>query len=138
YQQYLVEKPDAPEAGELQGRIGVLRSRVVVTTIKLPVEPPLPKRPFRSAGIGVLVGALVLAGIGGVLVGTVDGDFKDLEATCGRKQCGPSDWSSLKARADAGYAMFALAGAAAIADVTLWALDHRQVQLMPAGLRVRF
>jgi hypothetical protein len=82
---------------------------------------------------------VVLAGIGGVLVGTVNSGFQDLEQTCTLRQCVPSDWAPLQTRANAGYALFALAGAAAITDAILWYVDHtrhpaRQARITPMGV----
>jgi tetratricopeptide (TPR) repeat protein len=142
YQQYLQERPDAPDAAELQKRIGVLRARNA-TTRTAPPPPPPRKSPLHTAALSVLAGTVMLAGIGGVLVGTVDGGFQDLQRTCTFKQCGPSDWASLQARAYAGYALLGIAGAAAVSDAVLWWIDFRrgkgttQAKWSPSGLGVR-
>jgi tetratricopeptide (TPR) repeat protein len=143
YERYLGAKPDAPDASELRGRIQVLRGRVKQPQSETPprteTQPPAspPSRPLRSGGIGAMVATLVLAGVGGALVGTVGPDYQRLESTCSSRQCISADWRGLEARADAGYALLGLAGAAAVAGIALFVADakHRPAQawIAPAG-----
>jgi tetratricopeptide (TPR) repeat protein len=160
YEKYLQELPGAPDAAELQKRIGVLRARnattrttavpmatkpTTTTPVPAPTIPaPAPKKsPLHTAALSFLAGTVILGGIAGVLVGTVDGGFQDLQQTCTLKQCRPSDWASLQARANAGYALVGIAGAAALTDVVLWMIDYRrgkattQAKWLPSGLGVR-
>ena len=81
---------------------------------------PSSRRRFLAPGI-VAGGALVLAVVGAGLVGSVKVDYDRLASgpgTC--RPCSDDQVGPLKARAYAGYALFAVAGAAAIIDVVLW------------------
>jgi tetratricopeptide (TPR) repeat protein len=142
YERYLAAKPDAQDASDLRGRIEVLRARVhKPAPASAPMEPPAPasspSRPLRSGAIGALVATLVLAGVGGALVGTVGPDYHRLEGTCSSRQCTSADWGGLEARADAGYALLGLAGAAAVTGIALFVADAKHAPahawIAPAG-----
>jgi tetratricopeptide (TPR) repeat protein len=85
---------------------------------------PPPRHRLRPAAIavaGVAVAAL-LAGAGAY--GVASRDYGDLySTTCVSHLCTPNDWSGAQTAANAGYGLFAAAGAAAAADVVLWILQ---------------
>jgi tetratricopeptide (TPR) repeat protein len=142
YQRYLDRAPDAEDADEVRTRIAILKQRLRerAPAVANPVESePFPNRPalaprsveprtngVRAAAWAVGGVALALGITGAVLVGTVAPDFDDLQSACRIRRCSSSDWSALEARANAGYALLGLAGAAAIADVILWSVDGRR------------
>jgi hypothetical protein len=61
--------------------------------------------------------------IGASLVGTVATDLNQLKQAGCARPCREID--DLKARANAGYALFAFAGAAAMVDIVLWVVASR-------------
>jgi tetratricopeptide (TPR) repeat protein len=130
YERYLAARPDAPDAAEMRARIEVLRARVTplkpVEAPKPPPPPPRRNRALRGAAIGVAIGAVVLVVVGAALISTVSNDYELLEGRCSFRQCGPSDWAGLPEKANASYALFGLAGAAAATDVVLWVMESRQ------------
>jgi hypothetical protein len=96
-----------------------------------PVEEKAPqgsKALFGAAlGVGVLAVASVV--VGGVLLGLYGSDFHAQEAACGDlsghvANCPTSVTDPLKndARPPAGYALLGIGGAAAVADIALWAV----------------
>jgi hypothetical protein len=91
---------------------------------KLVVTRPEPRHRLRPAAIaiaGVAVAAL-LAGAGAY--GVASREYSDLySTTCVSRPCTPTDWSGAQTAANAGYGLFAVAGAAAAADVVLWILQ---------------
>ncbi len=140
YRRYLAAAPDGPNVASVRARIAVL-------------EPPAPAPPAEAASAGagrrrlivpIVVGgaALVTAVVGAALVGSVAPDYDRLQKSC-MGACMPSQWSGLEARANAGYALWGVAGAAALADGVLWYLAFRhpsgaRAQLSPSGATVRF
>ncbi len=64
------------------------------------------------------VGALLVAGVGAVLVGSGLAPLGALSSIDCPSPCGTRH--SLELRADVGYALFGIAGAAAIVDAVLW------------------
>src|SRR5260370_444573 len=56
-------------------------------------------------------------------VGSVGSDLEARRVDCRMRQWVPADWADLERRLDAGYALLAIGGAAAVADVVLWVLD---------------
>jgi tetratricopeptide (TPR) repeat protein len=119
------------ERDELRARIVTLRERAQPARENRPIASAtdvpstraavaLERRRLRLGAtlVGVATGLTAIAGT--TLVGTVGPEYKQLESTCRQRACGPSDIAGLRARLDAGYALWAVAGAAAIADVALW------------------
>ena len=95
-----------------------------------PLTTPPPKQGHSPSLVAPLVVgalALVAAAAGTALVVTVAPDYNALASGPGRCQrpCDPSLIDPLKTRADLGYALFGLAGAAAATDVVLWVLALR-------------
>src|SRR5205823_732374 len=76
------------------------------------------------APLAVGAAALTTAIVGSALVGSVGPDYDRLKMECAG-MCAPSRWSGLEARANAGYALWGVAGALAIADVVLWVVELR-------------
>jgi tetratricopeptide (TPR) repeat protein len=127
------------ERAELQARIAVLRGRVerARTSVAAAAPSPAPPGPLVDhgrarlrLGAGLVAGAAAAAAIAGTtLVLTVGPDYKRLETTCRLRPCGAADTAGLRARLDAGYALWAVAGAAAVTDVVLWVIAARRPSL---------
>lgn len=87
-------------------------------------------------------GALAAGAAGAGLVGSVAPDYAALDSgptSC--RPCSASRYSGLQARADAGYALLAVAGALAVTDVILWvwkARHHAPSPVATAGSGIRF
>jgi hypothetical protein len=140
FERYLAAQPDVPEAPEIRQRIATLRARVTPPPPAAPA-PSRPRRSLRAPAIALLVVAVALAATGAGLVGSVAPELSSLREQCRLRPCGPADWSGLETRAHAGYALFGVAGAVAVADVVLWALDARAAkptQSASLGLAVSF
>jgi tetratricopeptide (TPR) repeat protein len=124
------------ERDELRARIVVLRNRAQPAP-ESNATPTATNQPATRANIDtgrarlrlsatlLSAGAGLTAIAGTTLVLTVGPEYKQLENTCRQRPCGPSDTAGLRARLDAGYALWAVAGASAIADVVLWILATR-------------
>jgi tetratricopeptide (TPR) repeat protein len=119
YRRYLAAAPDGPNVTAVRARIAAL-------------EPPAPAAPSTAARdrrrlvapIAVGGAALVTAVVAAALVGSVAPEYDHLRQSC-MGACMPSQWSGLEARANAGYALFGIAGAVAVADGVLWYLALR-------------
>jgi tetratricopeptide (TPR) repeat protein len=131
YERYLAIAPDVQDAAELRERARALRARAASMSpqpvgpglvpgrlVAKPVDRP-PRTAYRPAAIAMGAVTVTLGAIGGGLLGSVESGFRDLQADCRQRACGPADWASLESRADAGYALLGLAGAAMIVDVAL-------------------
>jgi tetratricopeptide (TPR) repeat protein len=127
YERYLAIAPDVPDAAELRARARALRARAaslspqaiaLVHDAPRPIDRP-PRKVYRPAAFAMGAVTIALGAVGGGLLGSVESGFRDLQADCRLRACGPADWASLEARADAGYALLGLAGAAMIVDVAL-------------------
>jgi tetratricopeptide (TPR) repeat protein len=130
---------DAAERAELQSRIAVLRERaerarpreIGPATVSAPALAPSVARArsgrmLRLGAVLVGVSAAATAIIGTSLVLSVSPAYNRLETTCRQRLCGPADTAGLRAQVDAGDALFAVAGAAAIADVVLITIAARR------------
>jgi hypothetical protein len=123
---------DAADAVEVRARVRVLEARLPPPAAALsvtlrPTPPPPPSRARWAAPGAVLGGATVLAVVGAGLLGSVKVDFDRLASgpsSC--RPCSEDQISSLRTRADAGYALLAIAGAAAIVDIVLWVRAARR------------
>lgn len=71
YERYLKALPDAPDFGEVQGRIKVLRGEKIAAPPPPPAPPRMVSRPFYTSkpGDAVAVGGVLLAIGGGVCLG---------------------------------------------------------------------
>lgn len=118
YRRFLTAAPDGPQAGAVRARIAALDR---------PAAPPPSEAPRRRLTAPIAVGAVAVAAAitGAALVGSVAPDYNDLKRTC-QGACVHAQWSGLEARANAGYAMFGVAGALAIADGILWYVALRR------------
>ncbi len=142
YQRFLDGKPDAPDAPAIRDRVRLLRMRVPPTIAPpaTPVEKPAPidsptvvsapapepKSRLGGAAVGVGVAAVVIGALAAGLYGSASSDFHDLQGACAGRLCGPEDWSSAQAKANAGYALVGVAAAVAVVDVVLWAIRARR------------
>ena len=150
YRRYLAAAGTLPDADEVRGRVQELEERTRKLTpppVAAPAPPPPvaaapppPRHRLRLAAIVVGAGALAAFGAAAGLYGSAAADFPARKSYCASlpRDCVPSEWSDLSARADAGYALFAVGGALAAADVVLWTLEirraHRHYALVtPAG-----
>ena len=108
YEAFLSEAPTASEAPVLRERILVLRSR----------EPG--KRRF-SVAAPITVGGLAIASVvaAAALTATANADYDAVVPGC-TPRCDPARIDPIARRAYAGYGLFAVAGVAAIVDVSLW------------------
>jgi tetratricopeptide (TPR) repeat protein len=97
------------------------------------VEPP-PARPVRRGRplrvAAFTTGASTVASIvlAGAMYGWAAADRPARKSYCAAlpRDCVPSEWSDLTARQNASYALFAVAGALAVADVVLWTFDLKR------------
>jgi tetratricopeptide (TPR) repeat protein len=146
YHKYLDAMPDAPNAAVVRARIAVLEEARAAAAAAAassssqptPAEPaPASSRKRYIAPIAVGSAAVATLIVGSALVGSVKPDFDRLKAEC-NGMCDPSRWSGLEARANAGYALWGIAGALAIADAALWIVEVRGHRERPrASLPVR-
>jgi tetratricopeptide (TPR) repeat protein len=136
YQHYIDAAPTAPDAAEVRERITVLTARVntppappEAAPAPVVVAPPQPERaamaPLRKAAIAVAVLTLSTGVAGAALLGNVSAGFSSLQSQCRVRQCTDTDVAGLRGQANAGYALLAIAGAAAIVDIALWVADAR-------------
>jgi hypothetical protein len=52
-------------------------------------------------------------------------------------KCSVDDWGSAELRANVSYGMFVAAGAVAVVDVVLWALDAKRARRAETATRLR-
>jgi len=123
YRKYLATVPNAPNAATVRARLAALEP--AAPGPGGPVAAPAPSR-RRQLLVPIVVGgaALVTAIVGSALVGSVAPEYDRLRAEC-QGACMPERWSGLEARADAGYALWTVAGALAVADAVLWVIAVR-------------
>lgn len=141
YERYLQAEPSATDRESVVALIAKMRARLVPPKrIEPPpkrpqqIEPPVAqpiaappqvveRSPARGRLVPVLVGAGAVAAVvvAAGLLGSVSHDFGAMQSGCGAGAGCPDDQvDSLVARADAGWAMLAAAGALAIVDAILW------------------
>jgi len=89
-----------------------------------PAPAPARRSPWLAPGL-VLGLTVALAVTGAALVGSVQPEYDTLMTTSPADPDYGSRIDALESRANAGYAMFGLAGAAAAVDVVLWAVAAR-------------
>jgi hypothetical protein len=102
--------------------------KAVVTPPEPPAKPK-PNKALRNAAIGVGVVALATAGAGAGLIGSVYPTYNRLQRECPTRPgggCGPEELRGPQLRANLGYALVAIGGAAAIADIVLIVKAARQ------------
>jgi tetratricopeptide (TPR) repeat protein len=127
YRRFLTVAPTVPNATTVRARIVVLENARAAKVAPVAPEPPPPppSRRWMVAPIAVGAAALVFAITGSALVGSVGLDYDRLRDEC-KGACLPSRWADLETRANAGYALWGIAGAAAIADVVWWVVATRR------------
>ena len=128
YERYLAAAPDASDGPELKARVATLRERERALHPPLPPPPTAkaPSRALRKAAIAVGVLALGSFGAAAGLLGSVAADFPAEQVFCTTHACSDADVAPLRARANAGYALLAVGGAAAVVDVVLWLAGARR------------
>jgi tetratricopeptide (TPR) repeat protein len=145
YRRFLAADPATPRRVTVEERIGELEAKLdAEARAKAAGAPPQPSRRRFLTPALVLGAAVVVGAVGAGLYASARSDYDDLVAHC--RPCQPSDWASAEARANASYALFAIAGAAAAVDVVLWALAARprhapasaSLRLSPIGVMGRF
>jgi tetratricopeptide (TPR) repeat protein len=145
YQRYLAS-PDATQTEDVQQRVATLKERTRRPFV--PPAPPPPPRRLRVPAIVVGAAAVVALAAGGGLYGSARAELPSRRAYCASlpRDCVPSEWADLSARANGAYALFTIGAALAAADVVLWVIDTRRARAAhrasivpaPAGLLVRF
>ena len=124
-----VSKPGFPAASEEvriePGTEATVRLRLspearASVALQSPAVPPAALRPV-SYVPPLVVGLAALAALaaGTSLVASVKPEVDRLDLTC-LHPCPEPEWSGLRTRAHVGYALWAIAGALAAADVALW------------------
>jgi len=113
YERFLERAPPSDDVESARQRVAVLRARVVL------------RRPPMGAVIGVGVAGLVALGVGAGLLGSTAVAVQQLDSSCA-PVCGRDRWADLPQRRDAGVALVAIAGAAALTEVVLLALRARR------------
>jgi tetratricopeptide (TPR) repeat protein len=143
YEHYLARASTDDSAPDVRRRLAVLRTRLAPAA-----SAPDPRAPrLRKGAIGVAVSAVVIAGAATGAYLSAWSDYRHEVKLCTIAPCTPSDYPSLSDRVHtaqiAGYALWGLAGAAAVADVALWVLASKKASTTHAlrgapGLGVRF
>jgi tetratricopeptide (TPR) repeat protein len=135
YERYLAGKPTVEDAVTIRERISDLKLRAHEAA-RLSQPPPAPPPPAAPPPRNLRVPALVLLGVTVALAGGGAGvyfsewsDYQAKRAAC-QGSCSPDSLDGLRTRVQtaqvAGGVLWALAGAALVADVVLWALDARR------------
>ncbi len=120
YERYLAEAPSAVDAGEVRERVFLLRLRVGAT------QPRTGPRPLRVAAwtLAGLAIAAAAAGTGAYL--SAYDRYRSTERDC---PCTDAAVEALRPQVEraerSGYALWGIAGAAAVADIVVWAVDAR-------------
>lgn len=117
----LEAKSDAPSA------IPKGQSAPAIKRLDLTVSTPPEERRSYTAPATVGVGAVALAAIGAALLIPVAHEYDTVSASWDRQPTADlrAQADYLKTRAEASYAVFAVAGAVAIVDIVLWARAGR-------------
>jgi tetratricopeptide (TPR) repeat protein len=137
YERYLAGKPTVEDAVQIRERISDLRLRAhevarLAQATAPPAPPPIvsPPRPSLRVPALALLGVSVALAAGGF--GAYFSEWSEYQSTrsaC-RSQCSSSSLDGLRTRVEAaqvsGGVLFALAGAALVADVILWVADARR------------
>jgi tetratricopeptide (TPR) repeat protein len=127
YRHYLSASPNAPNAAVVQARLAALEEQRGALTGPQEAAAERASRRRRIAPIAVGAAAAVVGLVATGLVASVKPDYDDLARACNHL-CMPSQWASLEARANAGYALFGVAGALAVTDIVLWAVTARRAR----------
>jgi tetratricopeptide (TPR) repeat protein len=140
YQQYVMRARNAADVAEVRARLAILRARVnsSLVTVAVSLDGDGARR-TRLRIAAFVDGSLALAAAisGASLLGSASASYNSLHQICSARPCIPSDWRGAEMRADAGYALFAVAGAAAIIDIALFVPAYRRRSPAPADLAAR-
>jgi tetratricopeptide (TPR) repeat protein len=133
YRRFLQQIGSGPESQEPRRRVTELEER-----IRREQPPPVAPPRLRIPAIVVGAGALAAVVIGGGLYGSAAADFPARRDYCASlpRPCQPFDWSDLSARANAAYALWAIGGALAVADVVLWVIEAKRARSGHAQLGI--
>jgi tetratricopeptide (TPR) repeat protein len=130
YQRFLDRAPGDPSAPEVTHRVSVLRARLGMANEEQAERDRRGERRLRHAAIGVAVAAVVLGGAGFGAYYAEWGAYQHERSICAGTKCVSSSYAGLSGRVaaaeHAGYALWGVAGAAAVADVVLWVIDARR------------
>jgi tetratricopeptide (TPR) repeat protein len=124
YERFLASSSDVSSAAQVRERVRVLSTRIAS---KVAVGPDARSTGDRyGLAIGVGTTALVATAVAAGLVASVAPQFHHLHTGACATGCDPSVYSSLEARANAGYAVFGVAGALALVDVAALVIAARR------------
>lgn len=116
YREFLAAKPNDPESASIRETIARLEQQTNGTPppAAAPPPPPPPQR-RRLPVISIALGssALLFTLFGGIAVGVATSHYNSLASSC-KPNCAHEDVQQVGTALNAGYAMFGLAGAAAV------------------------
>jgi tetratricopeptide (TPR) repeat protein len=135
YRQYLQRARNAADIADVRARLAVLRARnnwpVAATESSSERDEARRVRLKVAAFVdGSLALAVAISAAG--LLGSVGGSYNSLRQLCSTRPCSPGDWHGPEMRADAGYALFAIAGTATLIDIALFVSAYHQRSPAPA------
>jgi tetratricopeptide (TPR) repeat protein len=138
YERYLAGKPTVEDAVQIRERISDLRlrahevARLAQATAPPPpppIAPPPPRPSLRVPALALLGVSVALAAGGFGAYFSEWSEYQSTRSAC-QSQCSSSSLDGLRTRVLAaqvsGGVLFALAGAALVADVILWVADARR------------
>jgi tetratricopeptide (TPR) repeat protein len=156
YERYLAGKPTVEDAVQIRERISDLKLRAhEAARLAQPAPPPAPApttppppRSLRAPAIALAAVTVALAAGGSGTWFSEWSDYQSHRAAC-NGMCTPASLDGLRTRVQtaevAAATLWAVAGAALVADVTLWILDARRrhgernlATARAAGLAVTF
>lgn len=91
-----------------------------------PGDRPQPSGALRAVAITGAVLAVAALGAGLGLDLAIGPDFEERKTLCMSRQCVPADWADLAGRQQTAYAVLAVGGALAVADIVVWIVDGRR------------
>jgi tetratricopeptide (TPR) repeat protein len=138
YESYLAGKPTVEDAVQIRERIADLKLRALEAQrlnapppapVVIAPAPPPPPRSLRAPALALLgVGIALAAGGTGAYLSEWS-EYQARKTSC-MSRCSPDAVDGLRTRVQAaevaGAVLWTLAGAALVADVTLWILDGRR------------
>ena len=129
YERYLQNAPGGDAAPEVRARIDVLRARVDGLRAHVVARSDDAHRRLRIAAISTAVVAVAV--LGGATGGYLSqwSDYSAQRDACTAHPCAPADYADLSTRVHraeiAGYTLWAIGGALALADIGLWVAATR-------------
>ena len=137
YERYLAGKPTVEDAVQIRERISDLKVRAAeaarlkqpIVVAPAPIIAPRERPSFRVPALALLGVTVALAAGGTGAYLSEWSDYQSQKNAC-QGQCSPAQLDGLRTRVLAaqvsGGVLFALAGAALVADVVLWIADARR------------